>query len=778
MKIPKIKEIFSSNFTETIIIAFLAVFAIPVICSLIVYNYSMLSVRTEIAKSDKIMVNTIYNYIDNEVSSVVSIVTSLTQNAQMKDFFLCVSEKRPEGELIIEAYKMANELKKIVADNPMAEDIYIVFNKNNIIVSSVMFENKDVFFDKFYQNTDLSYNRWNEILQRNTYGQYIIVNDKNAKYIDFCYSTSFFDNKTNVPATIVVRIAEKHFADYISKIYNFEKKQICVVDRNNETILDFGNRILPALTYDDIGNYADEEETDEYMYTSLKANNNNWKYVLCTDNSLIKQKTYYNKLIAVISIVFYLLMSVAFLCVFIYKNYLPLRRIIGVVNGEIKNEYEFLENIMSEYRTYKSYTARYKKQFNDVQKKKIFYNLVSFEQSSSGIEKSMRDIGMSFISDYFVVMLIDASNFESLFEDEKLYAAERYESAGFIIKNIFEEFFEKTGMAYVFPKNDKFVCVLNLKNDSEKWKKDIAAAIDCGKTLIEKQFKIFMAISISNIYQGINNIHTAYNEVTELYKKSKFFRHKEVVFYDEFTQKISGSGIDDEIIERFTSFIQTGDSPAANELFKNIVNVVILNCSAADSEFKMFAIRMINTITGILTSEDIKKKEFYFVVNNILEFESYEKCMQHFEALITYACKSLTAAETDNPEESHEKKGQVVSLVNKQMVEKIKNYVSERFNDSSICMTSIGNYLDSAPYYVARVFKSVTGENLHDYISRYRVEKAKEFLRENDKIPISKLYDMVGFGSERTFMRMFAIYENISVGQYKKIIKKSDTKKN
>lgn len=770
MNLTKIKESFSSEFIETIITAFLTVFAIPVFISIVVLSFSITSAREEIAKSDKIMINAIYNYIDKEISSVTQIANSLSQNGELKDFFSCVSEKSSNGELIIEAYKMADELKKTVADNPMVEDVYIVFNKKDSILSSVMFESRNVFFDKFYKNSDLSYDKWNDMLLRSTYGQYMIANDGSGRYIDFFYSTSFFANKVNVPATIVVRISEKHFIDYISKIYDFDKKQIYVIDRNNQKVLDFGSRILPKLSYDNISSYADDEQTEEYMFTSLKANNNNWKYVLCTDNSLINQKTYYNKLIAVISIVFYLLMLIVFLCVFIYKNYLPIKRIIGSLTGETKNKYELLESIVSEYRTYKSYIYTYKRQFDESEKDKIFNKLVSFEQNIISVEKKFGDIGINFISDYFVVLLVDVYNFESMFENEEIDEAEKYESAGFIIKNIFEDVFEKLGQVHIFSKNDKFVCVLNLKNNPENLRNEIISAVEYGKSLIETQFNIFTLINISNVYCGIKNIRVAYNEVTELYKSSKFFKNKEIVFCDDLFQGISGSNVDDEIIENFTSFIQAGEHKAANELFKNIVDVVLINCCGTDSEFKMFAIKMVNAISSVLSDKYTKKKEFYIIINNILEFESYDKCMQYFEHLIVYACDCIIEAEKENEERSLE--DQITSVSNKQIVEKIKKYVSEQFNDYSICMKSVGDYLNLAPYYVARVFKKVTGENLPDYISRYRVEKAKEFLHENDKISISKLYEMVGFGSERTFMRMFSRYENISVGQYKKMIKK------
>ena len=61
------------------------------------------------------------------------------------------------------------------------------------------------------------------------------------------------------------------------------------------------------------------------------------------------------------------------------------------------------------------------------------------------------------------------------------------------------------------------------------------------------------------------------------------------------------------------------------------------------------------------------------------------------------------------------------------VVEKIKEIVNEDFGKFELNIKTIGEEkLFLTPDYVGRIFKSVTGESLKDYINRIRVEKAKE----------------------------------------------------
>lgn len=58
------------------------------------------------------------------------------------------------------------------------------------------------------------------------------------------------------------------------------------------------------------------------------------------------------------------------------------------------------------------------------------------------------------------------------------------------------------------------------------------------------------------------------------------------------------------------------------------------------------------------------------------------------------------------------------------------------------------------------------GDNFKNYLSIYRIEKAKELMQENEGLRIKDLAELVGYNSSNTFIRIFRKYEGISPGKY------------
>ena len=102
------------------------------------------------------------------------------------------------------------------------------------------------------------------------------------------------------------------------------------------------------------------------------------------------------------------------------------------------------------------------------------------------------------------------------------------------------------------------------------------------------------------------------------------------------------------------------------------------------------------------------------------------------------------------------------------LIEKIKVYISENYNDNNLNVASVGNYFNITPYYASNVFKRATDISMLDYIGKYRINKAKEIIKSNNPRLVS-VAEAVGFNNVRTFMRAFVKYEGITPGQYKEI---------
>lgn len=101
--------------------------------------------------------------------------------------------------------------------------------------------------------------------------------------------------------------------------------------------------------------------------------------------------------------------------------------------------------------------------------------------------------------------------------------------------------------------------------------------------------------------------------------------------------------------------------------------------------------------------------------------------------------------------------GWAVRLV-KQFVR--ENYVSE------ISLKSLSEITYLHPNYLSKIFKQETGENISDYILRFRIEKAKELLRD----PSLKIYEVAektGFHASKYFASVFKAEVGVTPSEFR-----------
>ena len=73
------------------------------------------------------------------------------------------------------------------------------------------------------------------------------------------------------------------------------------------------------------------------------------------------------------------------------------------------------------------------------------------------------------------------------------------------------------------------------------------------------------------------------------------------------------------------------------------------------------------------------------------------------------------------------------------------------------------------PDYMARLFKKQTGRSIVNYITEYRIEKAKELL-DNPDIPIGIVAAKVGYGNYSYFSKLFKDITGLTPNEYRKKI--------
>ncbi len=69
------------------------------------------------------------------------------------------------------------------------------------------------------------------------------------------------------------------------------------------------------------------------------------------------------------------------------------------------------------------------------------------------------------------------------------------------------------------------------------------------------------------------------------------------------------------------------------------------------------------------------------------------------------------------------------------------------------------------PQYVSRLFKEYTGENFHVFLTRIKMEKAAQLLRDVGYLTY-EVSELVGYSNPKNFTRTFKKYFGVSPRRY------------
>lgn len=100
------------------------------------------------------------------------------------------------------------------------------------------------------------------------------------------------------------------------------------------------------------------------------------------------------------------------------------------------------------------------------------------------------------------------------------------------------------------------------------------------------------------------------------------------------------------------------------------------------------------------------------------------------------------------------------------LMDQVVNYVASHYQEE-ISLTSVAHDLYISPYALSRVFSNHFQMNFNRYVNLIRLEYAKQMLEYTDKSVTDICLD-AGFGSQRTFNRVFKEELHMSPAEYRK----------
>ncbi|WP_223156812.1 response regulator transcription factor [Thermosediminibacter oceani] len=106
---------------------------------------------------------------------------------------------------------------------------------------------------------------------------------------------------------------------------------------------------------------------------------------------------------------------------------------------------------------------------------------------------------------------------------------------------------------------------------------------------------------------------------------------------------------------------------------------------------------------------------------------------------------------------------------NKKLVEEVVRIIKENYHDKNLTLNSIAERLYITPNYLSTLFKTEMGQGFCEYLTEYRVERAKEMLKDV-RLRIYEISDAVGYTDPHYFSKIFKSITGLTPREYREKI--------
>lgn len=100
-------------------------------------------------------------------------------------------------------------------------------------------------------------------------------------------------------------------------------------------------------------------------------------------------------------------------------------------------------------------------------------------------------------------------------------------------------------------------------------------------------------------------------------------------------------------------------------------------------------------------------------------------------------------------------------------VEKAKEWIQSHIEES-VTIQMVADHVHMNPTYFCELFKLQTGETVHDYLTRKRMEAASKLVLTSDH-KLAEIAQMVGYKDVKYFSRQFKKHYGILPSKYKEL---------
>lgn len=377
-------------------------------------------------------------------------------------------------------------------------------------------------------------------------------------------------------------------------------------------------------------------------------------------------------------------------------------------------------------------------------------------EGDADLYQELQAFGFAKKSECFVVVAITLDMISAFFTEETAYPDLNLALGRVIIENIGTEMIGGLGFPCAFVNPEKNLCafIINLEDDEEeKNKRTIDELFHLFSEILNQNFSLQYFAGISSIHYGLRQLRECMDEARKSLDYGALNGKKGTVHYEN----IAGLELDyyypieQEI--QLVNFLKVGDASSAIAAIESVFEVNFEHKKIGTKAGRCLIVELTGTLTKVMNSNlvlaDQQTSGAEGLLQRMAEAATYEEIRGEMIQIVQVICELAQKKQNNQTE---------------RLVDRIEEFIKN--SEDWLDLATIAGKFDITPQYLSTVFKKYKSENVKEYISKIRLQKAKEFL-EQTGYTVDEIAKRLGYANETGLNRLFKKYEGITPGAYR-----------
>lgn len=725
-------------------LSFMMVLLIPVITIVLILVSSQTVIRDQILQASRNTLNQFFQRVDDVLDEAQNVCVNIVESGDSKSWSKKIIDQFDKRAFY--ARKVQEQLKAYAGEKYL--DIFVYYPEKDYVVSAnyaamnlesyyrlYCNSSGEDFWEEFKSVANTSYKK-PVLLGMNgrASGSYLCIAMKQAGYKDEKYDY-----------VLVVVLRPKFVAELLENVMDDGQNGVSMIlNAEQEGIFS-----TDEIVYDE--NFKEAS----YMIQKQESKVIDAGYVYAVPYSYFWSKLFKLYMICGAGTVISIAVGIYIAFKQTNKMYEPVGRAVDELgqqasvtyDASANTEFEFIKMLFDKEKQEKLVMNKTIRQGKVFKRTNFIFSLLNGSNENSGTTDDIfRENGVIIKSDYFCVALLQLEKNQPL----------KNKMTAFIVTNVFEELCSGSCRGYVSGLNDTdFVILVNL--DTQGDKRQLHSLLEEGKDFLCRCYNMNLTIGISSVQEGMQGIQTAYQEAKQALDYSYLLGRNRIIDYLEIAGREFRYPQTPELkmLHAVTDYL-AGDmeEEEASDLVEELMRDYEIDEEASMETMECFGFEVVSMFHRCLMQEGFYAAQWREQIVKLLEQPTLDEFKICFSELLMQLKRKKQETTGDQD-----------------ICAKVKEYIESHYGEEQLCRTHLSEMFGIAPGYLSRLFKEKYQFTIPEYISRIRVENAKQQLR-NTEYSVQEIAEKNGFVNSASFIRTFKRQEGITPNVYREYFNK------